>query len=67
MDVNTTFLKNDINVEVYAKLPPRWCENSVKLIKEDVYSMKRIANATLTGICASVEMYVYYLYYVGGV
>jgi hypothetical protein len=41
MDVNTTFLENDINVEVYVKLPPRWCENGVKLLKEDVCKLLR--------------------------
>ena len=41
MDVDTTFLKNDINAEVYVELPPRWCENGVKLMKEDVCKLSR--------------------------
>ena len=41
MDVDTAFLKNDINVEVYVELPPRWCENGVKLLKEDVCKLLR--------------------------
>jgi hypothetical protein len=40
-DVDTAFLENDIDVEVYVKLPPGWCENGVNLSKEDVCKLSR--------------------------
>jgi hypothetical protein len=41
MDVDTAFLENDIDAEVYVELPPGWCENGVKLSKEDVCKLSR--------------------------